>query len=827
MRVVTATTRIAIGLLCLTLSVGLVAYALGMFPNRQRARIDGRADLSENVALNCSLLASKNDNQTMKNALEGLVRRNDDVLSAAIRNGNGQIVTSVGPHVALWDLPAGTQSTGSQMRVPIMAGDRQWGTVEVRFRDLQTNQAWYTHPFFVLGAFGTSACYLLYFMYLRKMLRHLDPSRVIPPRVRQTLDTLAEGLLVLDCDERILLANQSFADKVDCQVDQLIGRLASDLPWETDPVQLALEGYPWRRAIEKDHAQLGELLTITGSTGQERVLKVSATPVYGEDGSQRGTMVSFDDVTEMEQSRVDLRKMLDSLSESRDEIHRQNLELERLASRDSLTDCLNRRAFFPDLENHWRTAERHQLSLACVMVDLDHFKAINDTHGHHAGDTVLQKVSDLLRTNRRPSDLICRYGGEEFCLLLLHTNIEGAAAVAEKIRAAIEACDFNGLSVTASLGVSARSLGATHPQEMIEQADRCLYVAKRQGRNRVVRFDHERTVDVVEVPEVCESNDGEEVETADTERGRQIPFHAVTALVSALAYRDPATGDHSRRVADLCVATSRRLMSSTESYLLEIAALLHDIGKIGVPDSILLKPGKLNEDEWRVMNAHERIGAEIVESTFSCPLLTEVISTYRAWYGGHPRLSDFPKGEAIPLAARILAIADAYDAMTQRSAYREPLTHDQAVEELRRCAGKQFDPVLTERFIDALDDRNSDQIAQKVSGKRHAALSFGPQIHRLAEAVEKNDVEGISVLARRLQMMAASYQADEVEAVAGRLREAASEDTDVKDLAALTNDLVELCRSTQRAYLDEAVGSAGAIARQDGESESNEELLHA
>ena len=227
------------------------------------------------------------------------------------------------------------------------------------------------------------------------MLQHLDPSRVIPQRVRQTLDTLAEGLLVFDKHERILLANRSFAECVGAGVDELVGRNAAELSWESDNARVKIEGYPWTRAIRDGESQLDDLLGIRTARRQQRVLKVSAAPIYGDDGQQRGAIASFDDVTHIEQSRVELRQMLETLSQSRDEIQRQNLELERLAARDALTGCLNRRAFFTEFENQWTNSERDNYSLACVMVDLDEFKTINDTHGHQTGDKVLQRAAEI------------------------------------------------------------------------------------------------------------------------------------------------------------------------------------------------------------------------------------------------------------------------------------------------------------------------------------------------------------------------------------------------------------------------------------------------
>ena len=390
MKSISATTRVAFGLICLSVSVWMLAYMMGMFPDRQEAVVQGRVSLCENLALHCSLLASRNDRRTMQSSLDGLVQRNDDIQSAAIRRPDGELLLAVGPHAEHWDLPKDNQSTPTQMRVPILSGDSQWGLVEVRFREQPAAMAWLGgHPLMACAVFSAAATYLLFFMYLRKILQHLDPSRVIPRRVRQTLDTMAEGLLVLDSQQRILLANRAFADSLGTSSEALTGRKASELPFDIEEAQLKIEGFPWDRAMRDGTPQIGDVMTMRGKHNRSCTMKVSATPIYGDDGQQRGALTSFSDVTAFEESRVELRKMLDALSHSRDEVQRQNLELERLAGIDPLTGCHNRRALFVNFESHWSAATRHGHPLSCIMVDLDHFKSINDAHGHQTGDMVL------------------------------------------------------------------------------------------------------------------------------------------------------------------------------------------------------------------------------------------------------------------------------------------------------------------------------------------------------------------------------------------------------------------------------------------------------
>jgi diguanylate cyclase (GGDEF)-like protein len=332
----------------------------------------------------------------------------------------------------------------------------------------------------------------------------------------------------------------------------------------------------------------GALLAI-GDGELERTFSVSTVPVRDEAGRSRGVVASFEDVTQLRRKQTELSNALTSLRASSEEIRIQNKELEWLATRDTLTGCLNRRSFFGSYESEWQKSLRVKQPMSAIMIDIDFFKSINDNHGHSTGDEVLRDVATAIVRTVDVTDFVCRYGSEEFTVLMPNTSIDDAELRAEKCRLAVKSLKFSVpmLKITASLGISALCQNPDSPQDLLDQAAKCLYDAKRNGRNRVVRWD--RAKDEIDQGdrELARGRADDEVEKLDPDAA--IPFHAVAALMTALAHRDQPTAAHSRRVADACVATAEGLLSMKDCYVLEIAALLHDIGKIGIPDAILQK----------------------------------------------------------------------------------------------------------------------------------------------------------------------------------------------------------------------------------------------
>lgn len=799
MRFLNTTSRMAFSVASITVSAVLLAGLIGLIPDRDKAVMEGRARLCQSAGISFTLLASREDFAKVRLGLEALLKQNPELLTAAVRQSNGELVARVGDHERRWNNPELKDLNGAQMHVPIHFNGEPWGALEFCFEPLERAGwlgQWHSEsvrlPWFIMLVTGAGSWF-----YLRRVLHYLDPSRVVPARVRQALDTLTEGLLLLDRDERIVLANRAFTETAGIPEEKLLGRKASTLPWQSESAALASGNLPWQRVLRGEQHRNGAMLNLKSPSDEMRTFMVNAAPILDDRGRSQGALTSFGDVTPLEKKKVELNEMLNRLQLSAEEIRRQNQELERLATEDPLTGCLNRRSFFSTFESAWADSEQQDRAISCVMVDVDFFKSVNDRFGHSTGDEVLRTVAATLKKSARGDDLVCRYGGEEFCVLMRDADVATATKSAERLRLAIEAIQHPQLSVTASLGVSSRSLGAHSPQELLDQADKCLYVAKQDGRNRVVGFDVLPRDLVIDPAKTARAKP-----EASVAPEQAIPFHAVAALMSALAYRDLSTAEHSRRVADLCVQVAERLMSPSQSYVLEIAALLHDIGKIGVPDAVLLKAGTLTPDERELMRTHQRQGVELVRASFKSPELCAILENFAT--PPNTKRVDPKTGEqiSVPLASRILAIADSFDSMTSDSIYRKARTREQAFAELRRCAGTQFDAELVERFIVCVSAHGTaDREVGAVS--RETSLAMGQHIEGLVSALDRRDLDGLRDIAGHMNLIAAKQGATAVAAQAAGLEAAlTSEDSDLLAVLHEANELLQLCRQAQGTAFD-------------------------
>lgn len=492
-----------------------------------------------------------------------------------------------------------------------------------------------------------------------------------------------------------------------------------------------------------------------------------------------------------------------------------NHELSQQATVDGLTGLANHRAFQQTLSEQCRKSLTNGRPFSLVMVDVDHFKIYNDTHGHQEGDAVLRRVAKAMTSGLRQGDLAARYGGEEFALIFPRASKDAAFKAADRIRMSIAQQPYSKGAITVSMGIAEFPTDGNNPTELIERADRALYHAKVTGRNRVFVWGSATSVQVTKddqnrqaggttvlvVEDVNQSSvteieehlvaSGCRVDTASSvseatellrtrvfdiaiinmealpdrdvkslsifsamhphmpmilladalpievsrealrrgasdilfrpynitelpmviernlerhrlelqrllQKSTGIMLQAIEALVAAIDAKDHYTAGHSQRVASLSLAIAEELnLSSEERYALELAAKLHDIGKLALPDSALNKQSPLSEDEWRAMREHPVIGARIVGEIDELAFVSTIVRHHheRLDGTGYP---DGLRGPAIPYLARIIAVADAYEAMTSERAHRSRLTPAEAIEELARHADIYYSAEVVE-----------------------------------------------------------------------------------------------------------------------------------
>jgi diguanylate cyclase (GGDEF)-like protein/putative nucleotidyltransferase with HDIG domain len=368
--------------------------------------------------------------------------------------------------------------------------------------------------------------------------------------------------------------------------------------------------------------------------------------------------------------------------------------IERLhdaARTDPLTGLQNRRGFRESLDLEIERCRRSGTSMALVVGDLDRFTLVNDEHGHAAGDAALRRVAAVLSDDHRRIDACARVGGEEFALILPDADEHGALETAERL-CALVAAEFAGdpVPLTISFGIATFPALAETAGALLRASDEALHAAKHHGRDRSIVHSHG----------LADRLPARVGPAKEVESERYLA--TVLDLAEAVDIRFSGSARHCETVGRYAELMARELgLSKQHVARVRLAGVLHDVGKIGIPDAILGKQGPLDDDEWVLMKGHAALGAQILEH----PSLADV----QSWVGAHHERPDgkgYPhglSGDALPLEARILAVADAYEAMTADRVYRSALGEEAARAELEAGTGTQFDPRVVEAFIAALD----------------------------------------------------------------------------------------------------------------------------
>ncbi|HOV80876.1 MAG TPA: diguanylate cyclase [Bacillota bacterium] len=456
-------------------------------------------------------------------------------------------------------------------------------------------------------------------------------------RLRVILDSVRSGVLVIDAEtHRIVDVNRMAVEMIGAPKEELVGSLCHKFICPEDKGRCPVSDL----GEEVDHS---ERVLLKAGGGRMSVMK-SVVPVTF--GGRKYLLESFVDITE--------RKLMEE-------------QLRYFSLHDALTGVYNR-AYFEEEMRRLESGRHNPVGL--ILCDIDGLKLVNDALGHEAGDELLVEAAGVLKKAVRKDDIVARIGGDEFAVLLPHSDREAVEGVFHRIQDAVAAYNAKGpkRSLSMSVGFATVNMAPAGMDSLFKEADNNMYRDKLHHRQSAISA-------------------------------------IVQALMKALEARDFITEGHAARMQTL-VADMAEALGLPEHAVadLRLLAQFHDIGKIGIPDNILFKPGPLSPEETREMRQHCEIGYRIAQSAAVLQNIGDWILKHHEWWNGE----GYPlglKGEEIPLECRILAIADAYDAMTSDRPYRKAMSHEKAAAELEKYAGVQFDPQLVSLFLMRLAGR--------------------------------------------------------------------------------------------------------------------------
>ena len=492
--------RLSLGLVALIVSLFLTTDMIfNIIPDEEKIKQSHREVLAKGLAIQLVSLLEPSNNQTstLRKTLQEVASFHPEIISIGIRKFDGSLLYETTNHRQHWQLNADGASTPENFRVPINANNSKWGSIEISFKTnravnlldwlIQSKALW-------LMAIASLSAVLIYF-YLRRVLQYLDPLKTVPTRVNDAFDIIDDGILVLDKKGQIVLANQAFTSLLTTDTESLYGKnIANTKIIKPILKSIPEESMPWNAPPEKKMSLSDVNISIAGKDNSTINLLVSSAAINDDKQSIRGYLVTFKNISELYTINQKLNKTLNDLQRSRKQLELNNQQLQEMAYRDPLTGCLNRRAFFQQAEDIYLSALQGNRELFCIMADIDFFKSFNDIYGHYVGDQIIQIVAKIFKTCLRPSDLICRYGGEEFCILLSDLTYDEVSEVCERVRKTIEETasksvrTVNIKPVTTSFGIASINSGANSIENLIDYADSALYISKQSGRNQVTHW---------------------------------------------------------------------------------------------------------------------------------------------------------------------------------------------------------------------------------------------------------------------------------------------------------------------------------------------------
>ena len=463
-------------------------------------------------------------------------------------------------------------------------------------------------------------------------------------KYRTIIETASSGCWQLDADEITVDVNQALCDMLGYSKEEILGKMPFDFVDEANDPIFRDNVARTAPSVNRNYDV--DLIRKNGDTVSARM---DSTTLYDELGAVAGSFAFVTDITKRKRAEEKLKEM---------------------SLYDSLTGLFNRNFFEEEMT---RLRDGGSSPVGIVICDLDGLKFINDTLGHQSGDQMLMNAAELLQNNFRSTDIMARIGGDEFAILFTDTNQEMVERMLQRFRQSVH--EYNNtdpeipLSISVGCAVSETPVSDMH--DLFSEADNRMY------REKIQREGSARSA-------------------------------VLQALTGSMQARDFDTEGHCDRLHELVDAMARDLALSQDAMNdLSLFARFHDLGKVGIPDNILFKTGALTEEEWQHMRRHCEIGHRIASSVPDLEPIADYILKHHEWWDGQ----GYPlglSGRDIPLPCRILSVVDAYDAMTSDRPYRKAMTREEALAELKRCAGTQFDPELVEQFSQLLERADSE-----------------------------------------------------------------------------------------------------------------------
>ncbi len=496
-----------------------------------------------------------------------------------------------------------------------------------------------------------------------------------------------------------ITCNDSYADDLGITPSDIVGRTDYDFypkeladKYRNDDVRIIKKGLA--EEIEEKHIK----------DGKEYFVYTLKAPVRDTKGNILGIFGIFWDITERKMSEESTRRLNTALTKT-------NKKLHQMALKDTQTGLYNHRYLTEIIESEFHRAKRYGSPISVIMLDLDYFKSINDVYGHNFGDMVLGQLASLFNRTVRNYDIVTRFGGEEFVFILPDTDPKGAMMLANRILGKISLHSFGTskqiVHLKASLGV------VTYPQDkvltgmdLVNLADQLLNKVKDRGGNNVYS-----TLDIgrkEEPLEDAEESGSESIKYMQekinrlTKRANRSLMEAIFAFARTIELKDHYTGEHVEKTVYYAVEMAKALgLLNEEIEKIRDASMLHDLGKIGISEKILLKKSKLTPKEFTEIKKHPQIGADIIRPIHFMHDIIPLILYHHERYDGKGYLNGL-KGEQIPIGARIIAVADVYQALTSNRPYRKAYSKKEAIEMIKNGAGTQFDPHIVDVFLGIL-----------------------------------------------------------------------------------------------------------------------------